>query len=140
MNPPTDRALIAWYRSQPKGDYTCAWCGKIGPDHYVQPQHPFWAEGRQGIDGKAPARCGDCINEAHRQARERRTAQLAAEPRCEIDGCNRRGAWKIAGALLCGAHLKAAQREHARIAAPLGILGGLVDVNRSTVLHWAGRK
>lgn len=137
MNPPSTKALNRWIQDQPRGEYTCAWCGKTGPDHYVQPQHPFYADGRQGVDGKAPGRCTDCITAAHREHRAARKAQLAAAPRCEVPGCNRRGAWTCAGALLCGGHLKKARIQHARLTVPLGILGGLMEYNKTAVLTWA---
>ena len=138
MNPPSLKALNTWIRQQPDGDYTCACCGKVGPHYYVQPQHPFWADGKTGLDGKAPARCTDCFNEAHRQARTDRKAELAALPRCEVPGCSRRGAWRSRGVLPCGTHLKNAKNGHARAAMNGGILGALtLDFDRTDILRWA---
>ena len=50
MNRPTEKQLRAWWNTQPKiGAATCTYCGKVGPVHYVQPQHPCYAEGREGV-------------------------------------------------------------------------------------------
>jgi len=133
MNPPTTRRLNAWYAAQPRtGDATCTYCGTVGPVAYVQPQHPFYAEGREGV-----YRCTDCLNAANALRQAARRAQLAAAPRCEVPGCRRRGNWRAAGVLLCGRHLKTAQREHTRVAGGFGILGGLMDYDRIDVLRWA---
>ena len=140
MKPPSPKALDKWTREQPDGDYTCAWCGKVGPHHYVQPQHPYWADGKIGQDGKAPARCMDCYNAAVLKSREDRKAVLKSEPRCEVTGCSRRGAWKSGGALLCGGHLKAAKVGHAKAAAGLGILGCLMEYDRNDILAWASNR
>ena len=132
---PTEKQLIAWWDTQQQtGDATCTYCGKVGSVHYVQPQHPYYAEGREGT-----YRCTDCVAKANVEARAARKAQLAAEPRCEVAGCSRRGSWRAMGVLLCGAHLKAAKREQARVAAPLGILGGLMTFGRDDIIHWAER-
>ena len=133
MNRPTNRALIAWYATQPQtGDVTCTYCGTVGPVHHIQPQHPFYVEGREGV-----FRCMACHNAAIAGRRAERKAQLAAEPRCEVAGCRRRGNWRTGGVLLCGRHMKAAQREHTRIAASSGIFGGLMDYDRMDLLRWA---
>ena len=87
---PTDRQLAAWFANQPSGDYTCADCGKVASDYYVQPQHPYYAEGHEGI-----ARCSDCIARINQQMRL---------PRCEMPGCQHRGTWKLLGFVLCGPH------------------------------------
>lgn len=71
---PSSRAISRWYDQQPDGDYTCADCGKVGPKHYVQPQHPFYAEGRKDV-----ARCSDCINQRNADARARNKAARAEE-------------------------------------------------------------
>jgi len=133
MRAPTNKQLLAWWSMQPQtGDATCTYCGKVGPVAYVQPQHPFYAEGREGA-----FRCTDCYNATVGRSRAQRKAELAAEPRCEVSGCRRRGNWRAAGVLLCGRHLKAAQREHTRVTGGFGILGGLMDYDRSDVLRWA---
>jgi hypothetical protein len=58
------------------------------------------------------------MNAAHRKYREERKAQLAALPRCQVPGCKARGTWNAGSAdgpvLMCGRHLKAAQREFQR--------------------------
>ena len=139
MKPPTDKQFLAWYAAQPQGDYTCAWCGKVGPRHYVQPQHPFWAD-KTGVDGRAPACCTDCHGIHAQERKAQRKTQLAAEPRCEVTSCKRRGTWRTSGALLCGQHLKAARAGHHRATASFGILGGLMEYDKLDVLRWAHGK
>jgi len=139
MKAPTPTALSKWYDALPKGENTCAWCGKVGPSCYVQFQHPFWAEGKEGKDGKPPARCTDCYNTQALASRAKRKAELAAEPRCEAPGCSRRGAWKSGGVLLCGAHLKAAKVGHARAASAFGPFALFASdwYDSGDILRWA---
>jgi hypothetical protein len=80
--------------------YTCRECSKAGQGYYVQPQ-PAWAGGG--------ALCADCINRINRQIREERRRQLAAMPRCEVPGCNRRATIRHNGTGLCGRHWKRAE-------------------------------
>lgn len=118
---PSDKALSAWYSAQPERDYTCSDCGKVGPKWMVQPQHPYYAGGREG-----EARCPDCLNAINRRMREARKAQLAGMPRCEVPGCRRRANWQV-GSLeplgMCGHHKRKAQTAHQRAAGSLGGLG-----------------
>lgn len=72
-------------------------------------------------------------NEANYRARIKaeRKLQLATLPRCEIPGCTRRGALKVARCMLmCKAHYKAANRR----LASWGVFGGFVDLNRENLL------
>lgn len=66
---PTEAQLIVWWEEQPEREYRCEECGKVGAKAYVQPQYPFFAEGREGV-----ARCAECIAEvnAERRAARRR--------------------------------------------------------------------
>lgn len=127
---PTNRELLSWWDRQPRGQHTCSDCGKIDDAAYVQPQHPFYAQGREGM-----ALCGDCIGAHHRAAAAKRKAQLAAEPRCEVGGCKRRGAVRARGALLCKAHFERAQNR----LQGFGIFGMAFDANRDAVLSLAGK-
>lgn len=125
---PSNTALNRWYRAQPRGNYTCRECGHVGPDWQVQPQHPYWGGG---------ARCTDCLNRAIYAARAARRAQLAAEPRCQVPGCRRRGSYKVGGGglLMCGAHLKRAQAGAARAAG--GLFWVAWDADNAALLAWA---
>lgn len=96
MNRPSEKALCRWYDEQPDGDRPCSDCGKVGPKHYVQPQHPFYAG---GVEGRSL--CGDCIAVKQREHAERRKAQLAARPKCEACG-KRPQTWTVCGAQVCG--------------------------------------
>ena len=71
---PSNRALSRWYDAQPDGDYTCTSCGRVGPKHYVQPQHPYYVEGRTGV-----ASCTDCTNRQNEETRARGRAAKSAE-------------------------------------------------------------
>lgn len=134
MKPPSPRALSVWYAEQPPGPYTCHDCGTTGPRHTVQPQHPFYMEGREGL-----ALCPDCITARNVAARAERKRQLDAEPRCEIPGCTRRGAWKMRGVLLCGACKARVQRSHLEEMAGAGCLGLFLvpEYDRADVLRLA---
>ena len=113
--PPTDKTLSVFWASLPDGDYTCSFCGAVGPKAYVQPQHPYWAR-RYNVPEDGAATCTDCHNQHYREGRERRKIKLAAEPRCEF--CQRRGTvhYGLKGAtstpaLLCGHHGAVAKRR-----------------------------
>ena len=80
--------------------------------------------------------CTDCWHRAkslgteyNAELKRGRKAQLDAMPRCEIDGCKRRGTarwgWGPDRALLCGRHGKAAQRQHVRTMTAPGLMLGL---------------
>ncbi len=119
MKAPTPSQLSKWWDNQPSGDYTCTDCGKTDSKSFVQPQHPFFADGHNDV-----ARCADCTSARNRVIDRDRKAELAALPRCEI--CNRRGAWKVGHehVLLCGHHKGKALREYQRrYAGPFWIPG-----------------
>lgn len=74
-------------------------------------------------------RCAACHNADYYAQKAARKVQLAAEPRCEVEGCKARGAWRCGAepaALLCGRHLKAARAKNAPSGAMayLGMFGG----------------
>lgn len=138
MNRPTPKALSDWCMAQGKGDFTCSDCGTVGPYWKVQPQHPYYAGGVEGI-----ARCTDCIDRINRAMRTARKAEMAAMERCEVDGCRMRGTFTVAGGvLMCGRHLHQAQREHARRMAGFGGMGLFMTThhNRESILKLAGAK
>lgn len=154
--PPTNRALSRWWQEtmpHVPSILTCA-CGKSGPSAYIQPQHPYFAARRPGgdrmtvdanglayIDGRIVATCAGCIDAANRQARAKRRETLAAMARCEVAPCKRRGAYRAKGVLLCGAHLKNVQREHARIMSGAGALALFLpapDYTREDLIRMAG--
>ena len=99
-------------------------------------------EGKLGIphDGKYHWYCTDSLcwaigkgHEANYRARIKaeRKAQLAALPRCEVPGCTRRGALKVAHCMLmCKAHYQAANSK----AQSWGIFGGLLNPSRETLI------
>ncbi len=119
---PSDKTVLKWWDEQPEGIYTCSMCGKEGVGSIVQPQHPGYMRGVEGI-----VLCGECINEIHQRNKEQRKRDLDAMPRCEVPGCNRRGTWRVSGhTLLCGWHLKAY-----RSAAQAEGFGVLVDPDYS---------
>jgi len=118
---PSDKILLKWWDSQPKGIYTCSDCGREDREYLIQPQHPAFTKGIEGI-----ALCGDCINRHNEQQRKERKKELDSLPRCEVPGCERRGTWKVAGhTLLCGWHLKNVKRQHEKAIGQAGILGAL---------------
>ena len=125
-----------WYQSQDK-EQTCSICGKQGHRAYVQPQ---WKASIAA--GKVIAYCTDCIAALNKEHDIQRKAELAAMPRCEVPGCKRRGSWKAAGVLLCGAHLKKAKHGHARAASAGGGLALFLpmEFDRLDVLQWAQGK
>ena len=61
---PSGMEMLRWWRSQPEKDYTCEACGKTGPKSIVHPQHPYYAEGREGV-----SKCAKCIAEINRRRR-----------------------------------------------------------------------
>ena len=115
MKAPTDGQLIKWWQAQPSGIYTCTDCGHKDDKALVQPQHPYFAEGKPGT-----ALCSPCIRKHHEAWKIARKKQLDAEPRCEL--CNRRGLWYVGQGrvLLCGAHKKKVDRAHNRLAVATG--------------------
>lgn len=66
--------------------------------------------------------CHVAFYAAWRQARK---AQLAEAPRCQINGCRRRGTLQAMGLLLCGRHFANANRAHLRAIAGGGIIAAL---------------
>lgn len=138
MKRPSDRALSEWYMAQPKTDRTCSDCGKVGPYYYIQAQHPYYADGREGV-----ARCSDCIAKINLRMREERKAQLDAMARCEVDNCRQRGTFQVAGGvLMCGRHMKNAQRAHNRSMQGFGGMGLFMtpSYDRADVLKMAKAK
>jgi len=115
----TSKTMARWYDAQPKGDWTCSWCGTVGPYHNVQPQHPRHAshcgqdasEAPHAVAGRPTARCCECHNAAVAWSRDERRKARAAEPRCEVQGCRRRQTWNVAGAWMCGQHKSATLRK-----------------------------
>lgn len=124
MNRPSQRALRQWWADQPARDRTCTDCGRTGPQAYIQPQHPYYAQGREGT-----ARCAECITAANARIRAEHKAKLALAPRCEVAGCAARGTWRFlaGGLLLCGRHRNALKRNHERTLATSGLfLSGMI--------------
>ena len=81
--------------------------------------------------------CGSCHNRNyHATQAERKAAratQLAAEPRCMVDGCSKRGGWSIPGGIvMCKSHVDAAYRK----SAGLGVYS--LFLSPSDFLHIAG--
>ncbi len=81
-----------------------------------------------GPDGATIAYCRQCADaanplerayrEAYKAARKRK---LADEPRCDVEGCKRRGTWRFPyHVLVCGAHKRHVLAAHSRAAAGLG--------------------
>lgn len=134
MNAPTDKALTRWWDEQPEGNYTCSGCGRTDDKTYVQPQHPFYANGREDT-----ALCGDCLNDANAALRAARKAELDAMPRCEIEGCQRRGAQRLVAVLLCGRHAKRVQEAHHRNMRenPFSIFAPTPDYSRDQLVKMA---
>jgi hypothetical protein len=91
-------------------------------------------EGREGL-----ALCPNCIAARNATAKTERKRQLAAEPRCEVPGCSRRGAWRVRRVLLCGAHKDRAQRAHLGEMVGAGGLGLFLvpDYDRADILRLA---
>jgi hypothetical protein len=127
---------LDYYEAQPR-QQTCRDCGEEGDRAYIQPQCP---RRKSDLPTWQPcALCGPCIGKINSRLDADRKAQLATMDRCEIDHCHRRGAWRVAGVLLCGAHKRKAQIGHARRAAGMGGLGLFMPTpcNRADVIAWA---
>src|SRR5688572_24481006 len=94
--------------------------------------------------GRVTEACVDCWNAhvyARRQARREQLAQCA---RCEVPGCKARGSMIVCGSvLMCGRHLKAANRNRTRQLgggfAYLGLFGN-ASASREELLKLAGAK
>lgn len=117
---------------------TCTRCNQPTPNGMAL--YRFDTKTRENLGAAIRFTCDACYRLEHDEYTARRKAQLAAEPRCEIDGCTARGNWRSLGILLCGRHLKKAQRAHARAGANLGalaILGALQPVTADDVKRWA---
>jgi hypothetical protein len=137
MTAPTNKALLRWWdeiaQMYPGAVFTCHHCGRKDSGAYVQPQHPFFARNVPGVTiedgiafvaGEVAALCGDGVAEANRRAAVARKVELAALPRCEVDGCKMRGSVRVARvALLCGRHYKRVRAEHNRTMAGAGGMG-----------------
>jgi NMD protein affecting ribosome stability and mRNA decay len=123
------RRQIEWWNAQPDAQ-TCADCGKQGTKAYVQPQ--------QNMNGAAL--CVDCIARRNETWRQNRRAQLAAAPRCEVPGCERRGAWHVGAGrvLMCGAHRRRAHLgfHRANSGNPFALFMPPPS-DRASVLAWA---
>jgi hypothetical protein len=115
-------------------DCTCSTCGAQtrGMELTIFDQRERRTTERKGV-----FTCHDCDMASRREYQARRKAQLAAMDRCEIPGCQHRGTFRVPGMLICGRHLKRAQREHARVSAGAGILGCMIPMDRETITTWA---
>ncbi len=123
MKVPSDKKLLKWWDEQPRGIYTCSDCGRKDTNSYIQPQHPAYAKGVEGI-----CLCGNCINEHNEKSRKQRKKVLDEMARCEVPGCKHRGTWKVQGTLLCGWHLKRFKKQHNKTMAGAGMLGMFTTV------------
>ena len=135
---PSDKVWLKWMDSQPKGIYTCSGCGKEDREYLVQPQHPAFVNGIEGI-----ALCNNCVAEHARQRREQRKKEIDAMPRCEVPGCKHRGTWAVAGhTMLCGWHLRNVQKLHRKTMAQMGFWGVLCfeGYSKSEILRMAVMK
>jgi hypothetical protein len=104
--------------------FTCRDCGKRDRGYYVQPQPEGYAL------------CHECIGVINLAIRAARKAQLAALPRCEVDGCKARGSLIVAGGvLMCGRHHKRAESN----LQGFGILGLAFTYNKANVLSLAAK-
>lgn len=86
-----------------------------------------------------------CARDAHDARKAERAAQLAAEPRCEVEGCTHRATFAATATDgppvgLCGWHLRRARRRHARAASKLGGLALFMPMahSRAHLLASAG--
>lgn len=121
--PPTPAAMSKfWENITPSQLFTCHDCGRTDRSRFVQPQHPYWMDGREGL-----ALCTNCLNEHKRQQAIERKAQFAAMPRCEC--CTHRATYTSFGVYLCGRHLNNAKRAHERNAGGMGGMGLFVPVH-----------
>lgn len=94
--------------------------------------------------GRVTQACVDCWNRHVYARRQARREQLALTPRCEVSGCKARGSMKVGGSvLMCGRHLKAANRNRTRQLsggfAYLGLFGN-ASASREELLKLAGQK
>lgn len=148
MKAPTLKAMRAfWEQHPPHLIYRCADCGKEGQGHYIQPQHPHYAQdiivsptiGVAGAQSQVPALCTDCITTRNRGYKEKRKAALATALRCEISGCTKRQTWTVAGVDLCGWHKTKAIQGHGKAAYNMGPFGLFASdwFDRNDVLRWA---
>lgn len=121
---PTERALLKWWNAKAAEleatsvrTLTCADCGRVDATHYVQPQHPYYADGRDDI-----ARCGDCIDRRNNETRAARRDQLAQRPN-DCQRCAARPHTYTYGQYrLCGRCLTRTRREHAAALSSAGTL------------------
>lgn len=133
-------ALKQWetdYLDAQPENQVCRDCGKAGHRAYVQPQ---WPRRRADLANFTPyALCGDCIGRINREINERRREQLDACPRCEIEGCSRRGSVRVAGCLLlCGRHHNRCRAGHLAAQARCGSLAWLpMPYDRADLIRWA---
>lgn len=84
--------------------------------------------------------CCECWNAQVEARRKARKEQLAAMPRCEADGCKRRGTWLVGGHThLCKTHLERAKTNRVVAAGPLGIVVWLQQAwtDRKSILRFA---
>ena len=136
----TNRALLSWYERKvaeygPDAILTCADCGRQDRHHYVQPQHPSFAEGREDV-----ALCGACIGARNVRYRAERKALLAARPK-DCDRCGARPhTWRVAGWKLCGPCKTATMREHAAAASRVGWLAMTATEPMVDTRGWAARQ
>lgn len=139
MGYPSSKQLVKWWDAQPDGLYTCTGCGVVRDKAYVQPQHPAWHNGQDGV-----ALCGDCIGLRQKASAAARKSELAAMDRCEVPGCRARGTWRHNGTLVCGRHLNRAKQNvfRAASASPAGQCLGLfttIRLNRAQLIDAATR-
>lgn len=131
---PTDRELLRWWDAQPKGERTCADCGRVDSDAYVQPQHPYYAEGRTDV-----ARCGDCINKRNLAHRTARKTDLAQRPKDCARCATRPHTFTYGGFRLCGRCLTLTKREHAKAVAHAGAFAIFAEGLLIDTSAWACR-
>jgi hypothetical protein len=89
------------------------------------------------VQRNGEAVCYRCVNEYNERIREMRRQARQNAPRCNVEGCNRRGTWRAGGALLCGHHKsKVEQRIMSQ-----GIMGSLAaaQADRDTVVAMASK-
>lgn len=131
---PSPAQLSRWYREQinARPECTCTDCGTTGPSYHVQPQHPYYSAGRDGV-----ALCTECINRRNAERKAKRKAELDAMERCCC--CNRRATLEHNGTGICGRHFKAARREiHRRVGRAGGaLIFGTVTLARAELIEHA---
>lgn len=135
---PTSREFDAWWTAQPEAQ-KCTGCGREGTKGTVQPQHPYYAEGKEGV-----TRCWECLNKINAEIRAKRKAELAAMAKCEV--CTRRrGTYKVGtdSVLLCGLCFTKVKAERNKRASKLGNFAYLawfgegMPSNREAILSYA---